>query len=221
MESPEVVHLVTDGSADAESQSAGAAFIVQNSDRRIRIKGNAFLGPASSVEAEMIAGVLGVVMVRRICELGYVSQPFRLVWLLDHQPTIDALHNQLSTWKARDWQGLKRTGPRHLALWRLLDEALSDISCTARHVGTEGDISAHTACDRASRWARKSAKRLLAQETGAPVGRMGEHQTENAWRFLDARELMQLARDFPENTVARDIARSITKQISVERRLVP
>jgi ribonuclease HI len=211
-------HLVTDGSADAQSESAGAAFILTSPDREIRIKVNTFLGAASSVEAEMIAGFLGITMACRVSDLGFASVPMPLLWQLDHQPTILGFNKQLSIWRERGWGSLTRSGPKNLALWQLLDRSTAELSITAEHVGDGGDISSHTACDRSSRWARTSADRLLSVDGGAAVGRLSEYQPENAWRFLDGRGLMEAARDCARVSEALSLARLLSEQIVVERR---
>ncbi len=204
-----MIHLVSDGSS--EGIEAGCACILRippqvSSSVRPYIKTMAYLGEVDPAESELCGGILGL-SVLSLLRTNFFSSIPEVCWFCDHEPSRLAVLGNLEVWKKRRWRSAQGAELRHQRAWQLFDLLAEEFSLSAEPPQVP-IVTEHKACDRASRWARRGG--LQRKTTSGAVGRLSLRDPDQAWWFIDAKEIVrQLHSEIPLAEVRQSLERSL------------
>lgn len=147
-----------------------------------RYKIVALLGGVDSTEAELSAGILGMLFISCWIHSRNESAP-EVEWASDNEHVIQFGR----TLPALD---PKRREP----LWQLAARLTAEWQIRTIHVssfpGAHSVKRAHHSCDRASTWIQRSGEKLLSESGLGPIGLHRDQSPESCWQLCDMRPLL-------------------------------
>ncbi|MDR2337144.1 MAG: hypothetical protein LBE20_00655 [Deltaproteobacteria bacterium] len=176
--------LYTDGGASEKGAASAVIISLPPQKRKVVCR----LGKISAMEAEILAGILGVELITKNSE-----QP-QVVWYCDNKVVVDIANVFLADWAANAWKNKQNKSIANLALWQEFWELTQQVKLEVRHVTAHSGQRQNTACDRACSWIQEKGSKLLEIHGEGLIGRQKNLDPKNAWLLLDLREGMELER---------------------------
>lgn len=166
--------MITDGGSRVVSKgivSAASACRIRCNETQHLTKIVAYLGEASSFEAELCAGIFGL---EAILGKGADGDSIRVRWITDFEPFVLALTDVSGA------RGTRRV-PACLHAFR------ERVQLEVIHLSDSKRKAEHQSCDRACCWILRRGKAFLDQWGAGPVG--NEHVIKQglAWNLIDGR----------------------------------
>lgn len=178
------------GTSDRAEADSAAPSPSPVRDNRFKLVG--LLGGVDSTDAELGAGILGLLFVNRCAALRGTS-PFQLEWVSDN-------HHLIQFGRALPALDPKRQEP----LWKLASRLSTNAEVRTIHVSsfprTHAATRAHHSCDRASTWIQRKGERLLEEHGPGAVGLHQHDSPARCWQLCDLRPLIDLATADPSRS---------------------
>jgi len=172
-------HLLTTDGSSLNEHGAGAACLLRGGEGKL-LKVNAYLGIQDSLRSELVAGILGLAL-----HLKFFPEK-KLKFNSDSKVLVDGVTKHFSNWESSNWVASNGKQLKHTEYWRSLSSLYREIQPELFHIslanGSQLDL---LACDRASRWAAKSGKKILLESGAGPKGQLSEREPEIAWHLID------------------------------------
>lgn len=174
MNNTKVLQFWSDASFGLDGQSATAVYY--RSPQRL-YKVAMYLGSGSSTEAELLGGILGCCLMSVVADR---DKQREVVWHSDCK-TVIAKAQRLKS----EGQLLEKVEQE--PFWGAWQYVQSLQACHAVYLLPKERGVEHQGCDRASRWVRSKAERLLTEQGEGPIGRIANRTPELAWQLIDGR----------------------------------
>jgi ribonuclease HI len=181
-----VVDIHTDGSSTVEG-FGGAACVLSSPGEERRYKFNAYLGLCGSDTAELAASVLAFAVLGKFFSDKISS---KVNWSSDSQVLLDSFVKHSLHWEQADWRLSSGGEARNVYLWKALSGLVMGRTVCCQHVSINSGDKELIACDKASRWAAESGKKLLKEKGPGPQGRLAETAPEQAWHLIDLEDVI-------------------------------
>jgi ribonuclease HI len=181
-----VIDIHTDGSTSSHGCS-GAACIVSRRGSDRKFKFNAYLGQCGSDTAELAAGFLGFMILKKFFQS---DSREKVCWSSDSQVLLDGFLKHSLQWELSDWNLSAGGEVKNIPLWKGLCKLADGALVCCQHVSIDSGDKGLMACDKASRWAAESGKKLLMEKGPGPQGRLSQTAPEHAWNLIDLEDVL-------------------------------
>ena len=174
--------IISDGSFGTSGE-AGCACLVHDGSSGKKI--NADLGELSSSDAELLGGLLGLSYI--LHQTVESAEKISVHWSCDSKTTIEGAQRVLQQNANRSRQASD--------FWLAFEYFANYFALSCSHLASKEGNRRQRACDKASRWAQKSGKRLLDEQGAGLIGRIAAYRPEDAWCLVDGRLLIAELRE--------------------------
>jgi len=200
--------LYSDGGGNGQTDIA-LSCIVDDLTTYNRYYLTAYLGKGTNNEAEILAGLLGISLVKAIINIISSKRTHSLLWVADSEYALKSASEYIYKWIENDWRKSDDKKIKNLGIWKAYLELVQNLELTTEHVRGHQGHEENELCDNASTWTRKYAPRHLNTSGGfSTVSISGKDVESKNWFLIDAREwLDSFRKDDPKK---KDIAFYVT-----------
>lgn len=172
--------ICSDGGCSHAGKSATACIVFHSSGRG-RVKLAAYLGDATSYEAEVFGGLLGLSYLKAL-NSGQVS---KVVWCSDHEGIVSCANGAASNWATKGWINSAGRGIASQGMWKEFLRLSEGLLVSGVVAADRLDLKAVRSCHRACKWVQKIGEKKL-KESGE--GELGTRVNANSpWFLFDGR----------------------------------
>lgn len=185
------LEIYSDGGGETGSTAAAACIVRSVTGEETRLV--AFLGGATNNESEILGGLLGFSIHKKLHAGVASSSEQPLLWVSDSDYTLKSASIYISGWQKNGWKTASKQPVKNQGLWRLYLELRGGFAITFQHVRGHAGHPENELCDEASTWCRGEGARFLSAH---PNGGLAPATDGAEWMVVDARALIdELRRD--------------------------